>query len=318
MHYAQREPRCQRIFDFDDDNELDPEQLAASSSWATKQLRPIDSEEARAVNVYPYFKPTNGQGLTWPRGFPQHLIRDASTHELEELAVPLVNDSHLAVIQSLANVDPDVDAVYRQTHEAPSFSFQRERVKLGLGAGYVAPWNAQATLVMPPAFFGLLLPASVSGRVSDIWRSYITTRLLWATKWRVGICSPMVTQYRNPHLFSQDFEDELKLYLHGDSFVESLLGWNFEFAPSTSRRETRAPSLRSAYLSVMQMLARKNFLSLSDVDLAGAWVTDLEHVGWKWPEVTANLSSWKIAAEDVVDRRRIEWRAPDRRLLSMS
>ena len=37
----------------------------------------------------------------------------------------------------------------------------------------VTPFNAQATLHFYPAFWALYLPISVSGRVSDIWRSYV-------------------------------------------------------------------------------------------------------------------------------------------------
>lgn len=39
----------------------------------------------------------------------------------------------------------------------------------------------QATLHFPPAFWGMLLPVTVHGRVSDIWRSYFTQTLLPST-----------------------------------------------------------------------------------------------------------------------------------------
>lgn len=41
-----------------------------------------------------------------------------------------------------------------------------------LPAGLFAPYNAQATLHMHSALWTLLLPVTVHGRVSDIWRSY--------------------------------------------------------------------------------------------------------------------------------------------------
>lgn len=46
------------------------------------------------------------------------------------------------------------------------------------------PWRLgrpQATLHFPPAFWGMLLPVTVHGRVSDIWRSYFTQTLLPST-----------------------------------------------------------------------------------------------------------------------------------------
>lgn len=41
------------------------------------------------------------------------------------------------------------------------------------------PYNAQATVHLYDAFWGLLLPVTVHGRVSDIWRAYLTQKLLW-------------------------------------------------------------------------------------------------------------------------------------------
>jgi hypothetical protein len=39
-------------------------------------------------------------------------------------------------------------------------------------------YNAQATLHLQPALWSLVLPVTVHGRVSDIWRGYITQRLM--------------------------------------------------------------------------------------------------------------------------------------------
>ena len=77
--------------------------------------------------------------------------------------------STIAVHQSLANHDPDVDAVYRMTRELPIY-FQRRGAKVLPPRGTFVPWNAQAVFVSAPAFFGLLLPITVPGRVSDIGR----------------------------------------------------------------------------------------------------------------------------------------------------
>ena len=39
-------------------------------------------------------------------------------------------------------------------------------------------YNAQATLHLQPALWSLVLPVTVHGRVSDIWRGYVTQRLM--------------------------------------------------------------------------------------------------------------------------------------------
>ena len=159
-------------------------------------------------NPYPFFQPTNGTFI-WPRGFPLQFIRDENTYTVPSQSFALDDADgddfeSVAVIQSLANHDPDVDAIFRMTRPLP-ISFHREETILVPPRAVYTPWNAQAVLVSEPAFFGLLLPVTVTGRVSDIWRSYITTRLLWETRYKIGF----VTQYRNPHSYMVDFAPKM-------------------------------------------------------------------------------------------------------------
>ena len=66
------------------------------------------------------------------------------------------------MIQSLANHDPDVDAIYRMTRPLP-ISFHREETILVPPRAVYTPWNAQAVLLSEAAVFGLLLPVTVTG-----------------------------------------------------------------------------------------------------------------------------------------------------------
>lgn len=52
----------------------------------------------------------------------------------------------------------------------------------------------QATLHFPPAYWGMLLPVTVHGRVSDIWRSYFTQALLPSTGAVTAFAPPWVEQ----------------------------------------------------------------------------------------------------------------------------
>ena len=52
----------------------------------------------------------------------------------------------------------------------------------------------QATLHFIPAFWGLLLPITVTERVSDIWRSYFTQALLPGTGAVTTFAAPWVTR----------------------------------------------------------------------------------------------------------------------------
>jgi hypothetical protein len=140
----------------------------------------------------------------------------------------------VAVFQSLAQHDPDVDGIYRLTQGTP-FYFGKYGVKLvkeaaswslALRPGLLAPYNAQATLHVKAGLWALLLPVTVStgklqyhvlgsgfdvlvspvltmiacdyvqvhGRVSDIWRGYAAQRLMWDTGHSLAFTPPLVTQ----------------------------------------------------------------------------------------------------------------------------
>ena len=58
------------------------------------------------------------------------------------------------------------------------------------------------------AFWGLLLPVTVHGRVSDIWRAYLTQKLLWDATWAGGDGS--FTHFGAPN-WSQN-EDEIECH----------------------------------------------------------------------------------------------------------
>ena len=47
-------------------------------------------------------------------------------------------------------------------------------------------------MLLRPAFWSALLPTTVPGRVSDIWRSYVAQPILWASGYRLGFTAPTV------------------------------------------------------------------------------------------------------------------------------
>ena len=95
-----------------------------------------------------------------------------------------------------------------------------------LPIGQFSPTNAQATLHFEKAFFGLYLPISVHGRVSDIWRGYITQALLHLLNIHTGyLPRPIVVQDRNPHDIQGDFGAEIPLYTKTAALIAFLSDW---------------------------------------------------------------------------------------------
>ena len=145
---------------------------------------------------------------------------------------------------------------------------------ISLRAGTFMPYNAQATLHGYDALWGLLLPCTVHGRVTDIWRAYFTQRLLWDIGSRIAFSTPWVTQYRNVHSYLADFNSELPLYQQSGELVRVLREWH----PS-------APSLPGRIEELYVLMYEMGILGRNDVKLAQAWLFDLEKAGYRFPAI---------------------------------
>ena len=282
------------IYDFDDDNHL-----TISSLEEVNRLKVVGlTTDHHVFNPYPYFKAQHEkeEAFAWPRGFPLGFINDEETYVAngKTTARDDIKGERLAVIQSLADHDPDVDAIYRLTRRLP-LHFQKKKELIVPPRGAFTPWNAQAVLLRKPSFFGLLLPITVTGRVSDIWRSYLTSRLLWETDYLVGFSSPFVTQFRNPHSYMKDLEDEKDLYFNVDQLLSTLLEWN----------SANFPSLEEAYLNLVSKVVSLGLLGDDDLALARAWCNDLRSAGYHWPRISSRLQPRSPKQKPVIDERNL-------------
>lgn len=295
---------AKHVYDFDDDNHLiesfnfdDP---LSGMTWHTVET------SHHLWNPYPFFEPTadntastveiSAPAFIWPRGFPLQFIKDENTTNVAVTPAPrsdTVSMENLAVVQFLANHDPDVDAIYRMTAPLP-ITFKRNDAAVIMPRGSFAPWNAQATLVAEAGYFGLLLPVTVSWRVTDIWRSYITMRLLWETDENLAFTSALVTQYRNPHSYQKDLELEEDLYYKADDVLTTLSLWTSD----------RFKTLDGAYLDLVSLMVQHGHFEQLDLDLAQAWVKDLKSLGYTWPKITHRLDSFVPRKRPIVDGRK--------------
>lgn len=281
------------VYDTDDDNELlDP---GALSAWARALRSPSTRVHAwRAcapvLNPYPHFGSARERDgwaqFAWPRGFPLESIRDCGTmlERPSDAPADTAPMSAIGVVQSLANHDPDVDAIYRLRHHLP-VGFERRHPAghpagaVALGNATVAPFNAQATLWSHSALWGLLLPISVHGRVSDIWRSYFAQRVLRELGLQVAFAEPWVKQERNAHTYLADFDSETPLYLRAGALVAWLDAW----LPSARAPGSGAGSVASVIEELAIALYQVGVIEEGDVLLQQAWLDDLLAAGYELP-----------------------------------
>ena len=163
-------------------------------------------------NPYSHFLPNTN---IWPRGYP--LERISKSFDPPQLQIE--NDlSSVDVLQTLVNNEPDVDAIYRLTVNSSPITFpQRDgavRIKKG-----ITPGNTQSTFwLTKKSFKSIYFPVTVNSRFADILKLYLTqvnNNLLYA-----GF---LVEQFRTPHNYMIDFNDEIEMYKNLDSLCSFVL-----------------------------------------------------------------------------------------------
>ena len=228
---------------------------------------PFELQHAVVNATSPHWMPS------WPRGFPLNHVQDASTRPLFSAVRAAPAPVH--VVQLLADGDPDVDAIFRLTRPLPA-SFARKREAALLPLDTFSPMNAQACLFSRRAFWALLLPVTVHGRVSDIWRSFMFTKLMQGTGQLRAFASNYVLQERNVHTLLADLQAEEPLYERAGGLVSGL-----------RRLRLNSSSLSEAMLELAVALYEVGVVEALDVQLTWAWVADLHSLGISLPPMIA-------------------------------
>ena len=269
-----------QIWDFDDDNML----LAAAPPQISDDIvmKEVHGEkDCHIFNPYPVMGgPTGKEYPSWPRGLPLDVISIPCDVTVEEVHNPL--HVNVGVVQSLANNEPDVDAIYRLTRGTP-FDFDVKHEWFVLGENLLTPYNAQATMIFGSALWSLLLPMTVHSRVSDIWRSYVAQRLMKDIGVRVVFSPPHVRQDRNSHNLLGDLKAEDALYHQATSLCRFLNSWS-----------GATGSLPGRFEELMVALYERGFLEIDDVYMAQKWISALFLAGYKFPALIENVTEMAL------------------------
>ena len=275
------------MYETDDDNELlDPKGigipvLASPADTTVVPLLANRSASAPIINVYAYF----GRRDMWPRGIPLEMLA-ATTDEPYDAQVP--SRPVLPIVQQfLADLDPDVDALLRLTKPETigKVVFDVAASPVALARGTFSPYNTQNTITLYEGFWGLLLPSTVTFRVTDILRGYWVQRLLWDIGGSLVFGRATVIQERNPHSYIDDFRSEAQLFSDAGAMVTFLASWS-----------SAEPTLFGRIRALAAALLDKRFWAVGDVDAVHAWLDDLDVAGYKPPTVLANPAAAAASA----------------------
>ena len=239
------------IFDTDDDN-------VPISSWHLRTLLTVARPCAAKgwTNAYQWFTDEH----IWPRGFPLEQIRT----ENAPLELGLAEEVRAPIQQGLANGSPDVDAVWRLTLDKGVTFHDGESVSLPAGAW--CPFNSQSTWWFPEAFPLMYLPSFVSFRMTDIWRSFIAQRCLWAMGYGLVFHGPEMFQERNPHNLLRDFEQEIPGYLGNSKICATL-----ERLQLSEKHVDVGANMYRCY----EALVADGFVPAKEMTLVEAWLEDM-------------------------------------------
>lgn len=242
------------IFETDDDNSPLPAWGIRAEEVSARRVK-----DRGWINVFRQFTDRR----IWPRGFPLDRIADSLGRDfgLDPAALKV----RAPIQQGLANGSPDVDAIWRLVLDEP-VEF-RDGPSILLPAGSWCPFNSQSTWWYPLAFPLLYLPSHCSFRMTDIWRSFVAQRCLWALGLGVVFHGAEMRQERNPHNLLRDFEQEVPGYI-GNGEIAAVL----EALSLPAGERNVAANLLACY----EALAGRGFLPRDELPLVKAWILDVE------------------------------------------
>ncbi|CAF4062170.1 unnamed protein product, partial [Rotaria sp. Silwood1] len=187
------------IYESDDDNILMKNNIKVLPKHSSVNHIPwlaFHRERSPFINIYGSF----GHPEIWPRGFPIDELRNVTEDGWSSLRRTQKHEHINAYIQQfLADLDPDVDALYRLAYpmSVGHIHFDRDQQPVALEPYTFSPYNTQNTVTHYEAFWGLYLPVTTTFRVCDIWRGFWVQRLLWDIGGQLVFGTSTVQQVRN-------------------------------------------------------------------------------------------------------------------------
>ena len=238
------------IFDTDDDNYP----LENFENWKTLKDTKIITEP-KFPNIYSLF--TNVH--IWPRGFPLELINKSEEIKINDNNIIY---SNIGIYQSIANDDPDVDAIFRLTNQNynKNIIFDEDKSFI-LNKNVYTQGNTQITFWICKELFHLLyIPCTVSFRFCDILKMYIAQKCMWEYNKQLCYISPIVKQKRNDHDLMKDFISEYSMY----SSIFNIINRIFEDIKLNGDKED--------IIIIYKKLLENNIVKEEEINILQEWI----------------------------------------------
>lgn len=245
------------IIDTDDDNLPYPNYLEFIELGLKLDIEADIVGQSDWINVYKYFT----KNKIWPRGNPLTQINSSGKY-INKIK------SNFPVIQGLADLDPDVDAIYRLLNPEVSITFNKN-CRVGLDQNSWCSFNSQNTIFNKEYIKYMYLPSFVSFRMTDIWRSFVVQLMLWKKKEKLLFVSPSVYQERNQHDLMKDFEDEIIGYRKNDKISKIL---NDHLLQNSNLDDL------DFYRMTWSILEKESLIEKQELELIDLWIEQTERL----------------------------------------
>ncbi|CAB04026.3 Glycosyltransferase [Caenorhabditis elegans] len=265
------------IYDTDDDNKpygLGLKQFDYEDQVSGARFLPQDARELsqRIFNPYRFY----GMDGMWPRGFPlEHFEKHTNGNSSQVLCYKM---ERAAVQQGLVQHDPDVDAIYRllnaDKNSGLNVEFNKFAPPITLSVGTYSPWNSQNTLFHKSAFHTMFLPTTVSFRTTDIWRSFISQKILHLSGLTVSFVPTNAIQFRNAHDYLKDFRDEKRVYEDSGKMIDFFHNWKCD-----------SKTLEDCIHKLLYDLVTADFWLRDDAEMMEMYLDDLKNLGFQFSKL---------------------------------
>nr|GMD85701.1 probable glycosyltransferase STELLO2 [Ipomoea batatas] len=220
------------------------------------------------VNPYIHF----GQRSVWPRGLPLENVGEIGDEEF----YTEVFGGRQFIQQGISNGLPDVDSVFYFTRKSGlepfDIRFDDHAPKVALPQGTMVPVNSFNTIFHSSAFWGLMLPVSISSMASDVLRGYWAQRILWEIGGYVVVYPPTI--YRYDRIAAYPFSEEKDLHVNVGRLIKFLVSWR-----------SNKHQLFEKILELSYAMAEEGFWTERDLELTAAWLQDLHAIGYLQPRL---------------------------------
>lgn len=216
----------------------------------------ITSPNLGFTNIYSYFT----DEYIWPRGLPLDEIANKPVYKKTGQS-----QNKIGVFQGLADIDPDVDAIYRLViNKYVTFD---KKLPLILDENTIAPINSQNTMFIQKFFCLMYLPSYVSFRFIDILRGLIAQPIMWLYGYKTAFLSSTVFQERNYHDLMTDFRQEIECYIYPKQIIN-------EVSEVINSKYTVSENLIASYRKLVEIGICKQ----KEITLLDAWIKDTNNI----------------------------------------